>query len=79
MKLTEKSAEIFEAVKASRVSVAELTAITGRNAKSVGANINDLVKKGLVAREKEEVEGEDKPVTYVVLTEAGVDFVPTEE
>jgi DNA-binding MarR family transcriptional regulator len=81
MKLTEKSGEIFDYVKGNggRVSITELVEQTGRNAKSVGANVNDLVKKGLVVREKEEVEGEDKPITYVVVTAEGNDFVPSEE
>ena len=35
--------------------------------------------KGLVDYEKIDVEGSDKPVKYVFLTEAGKTFVPTEE
>lgn len=82
MKLTEKTNEIYQYVKANggRVSVDELCNATGRSARSVGANVNDLVcKKGLAVREKEEVEGSDKPITYVVLTEAGMNFVPGED
>jgi hypothetical protein len=30
-------------------------------------------------RVKEEVEGAEKPITYVVLTDAGLNFVPTED
>ncbi len=82
MKLTEKSNEIFEYVKENggRVSVAELVEATGRAARSINANINDLCKKDLAVREKEpsEVEGE-KDITYVVLTDAGKEFVPSED
>lgn len=78
IKLTEKSAEIFNYVKENggKVSIDELVNHTGRTARSVNANVTDLCseKKGLCAREKVEVEGEDKPITYVVLTEAGKAF-----
>ena len=83
MKLTEKSSEIFTYVKENggRVAVEELMAVTGRNSQSVGANINDLAKKGLVVREKVEVEGDEdgKTVTYVVMTDEGRDFTPSED
>ena len=81
MKLTEKSNEVFEYVKANggKVSIPELAQALDRTARSVGANVTDLTKKGLAEREKVAVEGEDKPVTYVVLTEEGHSFVPTEE
>lgn len=81
MKLTEKSNEVFEYVKANggKVSIPELAQALDRTARSVGANVTDLTKKGLAEREKVEVEGEDKPVTYVVLTDEGVNFVPTED
>jgi hypothetical protein len=48
----------------------------------VNANVTDLCseKKGLCVREKVAGEGEDaKPITYVVLTEAGQAFVPAAE
>lgn len=81
MKLTEKSLETFNYVKENggHVSVAEIASAVGRTEKSVGANVTDLQKKGLIEREKVEVEGADKPVTYVNLTDAGKDFVPTAE
>lgn len=81
MKLTEKSNEVFEYVKANggKVSIEELAEALGRMPRSVGANVTDLTKKGLAAREKVEVEGLDKPVTYVVLTEEGQTFVPSED
>ena len=81
MKLTEKSTEVFEYVKANggKVSIPELKDALGRTERSVGANVTDLTKKGLAQREKVKVEGEEKPITYVVLTEEGINFVPTEE
>lgn len=81
MKLTEKSQTIFEYLKANggRVSIEELANATGRSARSVGANVLDLQKKNLVVREKEEVEGADKPVAYAVLTDEGRNFVPSDD
>ena len=84
IKLTEKSLEVFNYVKENggRVSVEELAAGLGRTARSVNANVTDLCseKKGLAMREKVTPEGEDaKPITYVVLTEAGQAFVPAAE
>lgn len=81
MKLTEKSNEIFEYLKdnGGRVSIEELANATGRSARSVGANVLDLQKKKLVVREKEEVEGADKPVAYAVLTDEGRNFVPSDD
>ena len=81
MKLTAKSSEVFEYVKANgaRVSVEEICKAVDRASQSVNANVNDLAKKGLVEREKVEVEGADKPITYVVLTAEGKAFVPSED
>lgn len=81
MKLTEKSNEVFEYVKnnGGKVSISELAAALDRTERSVGANVTDLAKKGLAVREKVEVEGEEKPVTYVVLTDEGKTFVPSED
>ena len=81
MKLTAKSSEVFEYVKANgaRVSVEEICKAVDRASRSVNANVNDLAKKGLVEREKVEVEGADKPITYVVLTADGKAFVPSED
>ena len=39
----------------------------------------DLQKKELVVREKVEIEGADKPVTYVVLTDEGKAWAPDAE
>lgn len=85
MKLTEKTNEIYSYVKENggRVSMEELVAVTGRTSRSIGANVLDLQKKGLAVREKVASEaGEDgkaTTITYVVLTDEGKEFVPTEE
>jgi len=80
MKLTAMSNEVFEYVKnnGGKVSIEELTNATGRNSRSVGANVTDLTKKGLATRVKEKGE-EDKEITYVQLTDEGINFVPTED
>jgi uncharacterized membrane protein len=82
VKLTEKSMEVLNYVKdnGGRVSIPEITAALGRASdRSTGANVTDLQKKELVVREKVEVEGADKPVTYVVLTEDGKTWAPDAE
>lgn len=84
MKLTSKSLEVLNYVRENggRVSIEELAAGLDRTQRSVNANVTDLCseKKGLAVREKVAGEGEDaKPITYVVLTEAGKDFVPSED
>ena len=77
MKLTAMSREVFDHVKKyGKVSIAELASVTGRTERSVGANVTDLKKKALAVRVKETVEGEEDPVTYVVLTEEGMAFDP---
>ena len=81
MKLTQMSASVFNYVKdnGGKVSIDELVEALGRSSRSIGANVTDLTKKGLVVRDKVEVEGAEKPVTYVVLTEDGQTFVPSED
>lgn len=81
MKLTEMSNAVFNYVKENggRVSIDELASALDRTTRSVGANVTDLTKKGLVVREKVTVEGAEKPVTYVQITDEGKEFVPTEE
>ena len=84
MKLTEKSMEVLNYVRENggRVSIEELAAGLDRTQRSGNANVTDLCseKKGLAVREKVAGEGEDaKPITYVVLTEAGMAFVPSED
>lgn len=85
MVLKEKTQEAFDFIKehGGRVTTAELAeglgipmnSVTGR----VNALCNDKKHAALAYREKVEVEGSDKPVTYVQLTEEGMNFVPTEE
>lgn len=82
MKLTEKSNEVFEYVKnnGGKITVDELCEATGRAARSVNANVTDLKNKGLVIREKVAGDGEDaKEITYVVITDEGKSFVPSED
>lgn len=80
-KLTEKSMEVFEYIKnaGGRVSLPELAQALGRTDRSIGANLTDLKKKGFGEREKVEVDGEEKPVTYFVLNADGMAWVPTED
>ena len=81
MKLTDKSQEVLNYVKdnGGKIAISELAAALNRTERSVGANVTDLKKKELAFREKVAVEGEEKPVTYVVLTDAGMNFVPSED
>lgn len=80
-KLTEKSMEVFEYVKnaGGKVSVPELAQALNRPERSIGANLTDLKKKGFGEREKVEVEGEEKPVTYFVLNADGMAWASTAE
>jgi hypothetical protein len=86
MKLTERQNEVYNYIKANggRVSMDELCAALGSDAKHLNPVVTTLgVKgeraKGLVDYEKVDVEGADKPVKYVFLTEAGKTFVPSED
>lgn len=81
MKLTEMSNAVFTYVKENggRVSIGELAEALGRSERSVGANVTDLTKKGLVIRDKVEVDGQEKPVTFVQITDDGMAFVPDAE
>lgn len=82
MKLTEMSNQVYTYVKENggRISIDELCKALERAPRSINANVTDLTKKGLATREKVNGDGEDdKPVTYVVLTEEGKTFVPTED
>ena len=82
MKLTEKSQSVFDYIKENggRVSIDELCTALDRAPRSVSANVTDLTKKGLVTREKVAGEGEDaKDITYVVMTPAGAEFVPSDD
>lgn len=81
MVLKEKTQEAMDFIQAhgGRVTTAELAEGLGVAVNSVTGRVNSLVKNELAYREKVEVEGEDKPVTYIQLTEAGMNYTPTEE
>ncbi len=77
MKLTEKSMEVLDFVRAheGRALISEIAAGVGRTTKSVNANVNDLVKKALASRVKEEGAEE----ATCVLTDEGAAFEPSED
>lgn len=77
IKLTEKSLNVFNYVKENggRVAIDAICEALGLGSRSIGANVTDLSKKGLVIRDK--VATDDKEVTFVVLTDEGAAFDPT--
>lgn len=81
MKLKEKTQECFDFIKANggRASTTELAEGLGVAINSITGRVNSLVKNELAYREKVEVEGSDKPITYVQLTDAGMNFEPSED
>ena len=81
MVLKEKTQEAFDFIKShgGRVSTAELAEGLGIAVNSVTGRVNSLVKNELAYREKVEIEGAEKPVTFVQLTDAGMNFVPSED
>lgn len=74
--LKEKTLEAFEFIKENggRVTTVELAEGLGINLRSVTGRVNSLCNNGLAVREKVDVEGADKPVTYVQLTDEGLSF-----
>lgn len=80
-KMTEKEVAVFNYVKANggRVSIDEIAEALDRSPRSIGPNVNAFVSNDLAVREKVEVEGAEKPITYVVLTDAGLNFTPATE
>ena len=85
MKLTDNQTKVWDYLKnnGGRVSMDELCEALG-TAKHLNPVITTLGckgerAKGLVDYEKIAVEGQEKPVKYVFLTPAGVDFVPSED
>ena len=80
-KMTEKEVAVFNYVKANggRVSIDEIAEALERSPRSIGPNVNAFVSNDLAVREKVEVEGAEKPITYVVLTDAGMNFTPATE
>lgn len=82
MKLTEKTFEALEYLQAhdGRATTEEMkTALGCEKIASITGRVNSLVKNGLAYREKVPVEGEDKPLTYVQLTDDGINFVQSED
>lgn len=82
MKLTEKTLEALEYLQAKggRATTEEMkTALNCEKIASITGRVNSLVHNDLAYREKVEVEGEEKPLTYVQLTDAGLNFVQGEE
>lgn len=81
MMLKEKTQECYDVIKAAggRISTTDLAEELGVALNSVTGRVNSLVKNGFAVREKITVEGADKPTTYVVLTEAGMNYVPSED
>ena len=81
-KLTEKTFEALDYLQnhGGRATTEEMkTALGCEKIASITARVNSLVKNGLAYREKVEVEGVDKPVTYVQLTDDGLSFVQDED
>ena len=81
MVLKEKTQEALDFIKAhgGRVTTAELAEGLGVAINSVTGRVNSLCKNEFAYREKVEVDGEEKPVTYVQLTEAGMTYEPSED
>lgn len=81
-KLTDKTFEALEYLQAhgGRATTVEMmTALGCEKIASITGRVNSLVNHELAVREKVEVEGEEKPLTYVQLTEAGMNFVQSDE
>ena len=82
MKLTEKTFEALEYLQnhGGSATTEEMKEALGcEKIASITGRVNSLVKNELAYREKVEVEGEDKPITYVHLTDAGINFVQSED
>ena len=82
MKLTEKTQEALDYLQAhgGRATTVEMMEALGcEKIASITGRINSLVKHELAYREKVNVDDEDKPLTYVQLTDTGMSFVPSEE
>ena len=83
IKLTEKQTAVFTYLRDNgRVTMDELCSALDTDAKHLNPVITTLGckgerAKGLVDYEKVEVEGAEKPVKYVFLTEAGLAYDPT--
>lgn len=81
-KLTEKTFEALQYLQnnGGRASTVDMMNALGcEKIASITGRVNSLVKNEYAYREKIEVEGEDKPVTFVQLTDAGMNFVQDED
>jgi len=81
-KLTEKTFEALEYLQnhGGRATTEEMRVALGcEKIASITGRVNSLCNKELATREKIEVEGEEKPLTYVQLTEAGMNYVQDAE
>jgi DNA-binding MarR family transcriptional regulator len=86
MKLTEKQTAVFNYLteNGGRVAMDELCEALETDAKHLNPVITTLGckgerAKGLVDYEKINVDGAEKPVKYVFLTDAGKSFVPSDD
>lgn len=81
-KLSDKTYEALDYLRSvgGRASTAEMkTALDCEKIASITGRVNSLVKHELAFREKVAVDGEEKPVTFVQLTDAGMNFVQPED
>lgn len=89
-KLTEKTRIVFDFVKENDkgdgVKMEDIAIATGLTIKQVGPIVwtslkekKDGSRPALVSYEKRMVDGSDKPVGYVHLTDAGKNYVETDE
>lgn len=82
MVLKEKTQEAFDYIKnhGGRCKTSEIQAGLGlEKIASVTGRINSLVKNGLAVTEDGGKTEDGKKITFVQLTDAGMNFVPSEE
>jgi len=82
MVLKEKTQEAFDYIKnhGGRCKTSEIQAGLGlEKIASVTGRINSLVKNGLAVTEDGGKTEDGKKITFVQLTDAGLNFVPSEE
>lgn len=80
-KMTEKTYEALTYLQSvgGKATTEELKEALGcEKIASVTGRVNSLTKKELAVREYVKVEGVEKPVAYVVLTDAGMNFVQSD-
>lgn len=82
MKLTEKTQEALDFIKAKGGKCTTAEIMTGLNCEkiaSVTGRVNSLVKNGLAIREDAGKTEDGHKITNVVLTEAGINYVPSDD